>query len=53
MKAWVEQGWDKENNCLSEEYKYNKVVVRDFNGTVLSEELGSLDQRPDGTWYHR
>ena len=52
FSAWVEQGWDKENNCLSEQYKYyNKVVVRDFNGTVLSEELGSLDQRPDGTWW--
>lgn len=52
FSAWVEEGWDDESNCPSEEYKYfNKVIVRDFNGTVLSEELGSLDQRPDGTWW--
>lgn len=52
LSAWVEEGWDDENDCATEEYKYyNKVIVRDFNGTVLSEELGSLDQRPDGTWW--
>ncbi|MEG1884549.1 MAG: hypothetical protein RR224_12665, partial [Clostridia bacterium] len=52
LSAWVEEGWDDENNCASEEYKYyTKVIVRDFNGTVLSEELGSLYQRPDGTWW--
>lgn len=50
--AWVEEGWDDENNCATEEYRYyHKVVVRDFNGTILSEEVGSLDKTADGSWW--
>lgn len=52
LSAWVEEGWDEENDCANEEYKYyEKVVVRDFNGRILSETLGCLQQRPDGTWW--
>ena len=52
FSAWVEEGWDNENDCETEEYKYyEKVIVRDFNGVVLSEELGCLRQHPDGTWW--
>lgn len=52
LLAWVEEGWDEENNLATEDYKYyHKVVVRDFEGNVLSEELGSLDQGPDGIWW--
>lgn len=50
--AWVEEGWDDENDCATEEYKYyEKVIERDFKGNVLSEMVGCLQQRPDGTWW--
>lgn len=43
LSAWVEEGWDNENNLATEEYKYyEKVVVRDFNGAVLCKTLGCL-----------
>lgn len=52
LSAWVEEGWDDENDCAGEEYKYyEKMIVRDFNGAVLSEAIGCLHQRPDGTWW--
>ena len=52
LSAWIEEGWDDENDCASEEYKYyEKVIVRDFNGNILSEELGSLNQCEDGSWW--
>lgn len=52
LSAWIEEGWDTENDCTSEEYKYyEKVIIRDFNGNILSEELGSLNQCSDGSWW--
>lgn len=52
LSAWVEEGWDDENDCAGENYRYyEKLVVRDFSGNVLSETLGCLQQRPDGTWW--
>lgn len=52
LSKWVEEGWDEENDCATEDYKYyEKVVVRDMEGNLISEEIGSLDQRPDGTWW--
>ncbi len=43
---------DLYNNCATEEYKYyEKMIVRDFKGNVLSETIGSLQQHPDGTWW--
>ena len=52
LSAWIEEGWDTENDCATEEYNYyEKVIVRDLNGNVLSEAIGCLQQRPDGTWW--
>lgn len=52
FSAWVEEGWDDENDCATEAYRYyEKVVVRDFDGNVLSETPGCMQQRPDGTWW--
>lgn len=52
LSKWVEEGWDDENNCATDDYKYyEKIVVRDFEGNLISEEIGSLDQRPDGSWW--
>ncbi len=52
LSAWIEEEWDNENNCATEKYKYyEKVIVRDFNGTILSETIGCLQQHSDGTWW--
>ena len=52
LSAWVEEGWDDENDGETEEYNYyEKVVERDFKGNLLSETLGSLQQHADGTWW--
>ena len=52
LDVWVEEGWDDENNCATEDYKYyTKLIIKDKNGNLLSEEVGSLEQQPDGTWW--
>ncbi len=52
IEEWVEEGWDEENDCATDDYNfYNKTVVKDFKGNVLSEKTGSLYQSPDGNWW--
>ena len=52
FEAWIEEGWDDENDCATLEYRYyNKVIVRDYGGNTISEETGSLCQAADGTWW--
>lgn len=52
MSSWVEEGWDTDSNCPTENYEYyDKMVVRDFSGNLISEERGSLFQRDDGSWW--
>lgn len=52
FEAWVEEGWDVEKNCATDSYKYYyKVIVKDFRGNRISEELGALHQAADGTWW--
>lgn len=52
LSAWIEEEWDNENNCATKKYKYyEKVIVRDFNGAILSETIGCLQQHSDGTWW--
>lgn len=52
FESWVEEGWDIEADCATTDYKlYYNLVVRDFNGNKLSEEVGSLFQEADGTWW--
>lgn len=51
-EKWIEEGWDEENNCATENYKfYYKTLIRDFNGNIISEEIGLLYQNIDGTWW--
>lgn len=52
LTAWIEEGWDEVNHCPATNYHYyDKVIVRDFKGKLLSEEVGSLKQHVDGTWW--
>ena len=38
-QEWVEESWDEENNCAKENYKYyDNLIVRDFEGNILSKE---------------
>ena len=52
IEAWIEEGWDDENDQATDEYNYyHKVVVKDFHGNLISEEIGALGQAADGTWW--
>lgn len=52
LEEWVEEGWDAEHDCAGENYRYyHKVIVKDFDGTTLSEEVGAITQAPDGTYW--
>lgn len=52
IEAWVEEGWDEEKDCATDNYKYySKVVIRDFDGNKISEEIGSIYQATDGTYW--
>lgn len=52
IEKWIEEGWDEEAQCATDQYHYyDKVIVKDGNGNMLSEEVGSLYQAADGTWW--
>ncbi len=52
IEKWIEEGWDEENNCATDEYKYyDKVLIKDHAGNTLSEEVGSIYQAADGTYW--
>ena len=52
LEEWVEEGWDEENDCAGENYRfYTKVIVKDFAGNTLSEQVGSIAQAPDGSYW--
>ena len=52
LEEWVEEGWDAEHDCAGENYSYyHKVIVKDIDGTTLSEEVGAITQAPDGTYW--
>ena len=52
VEKWIEEGWDEENNCATDEYKfYDKVLVKDHTGKTLSEEVGSIYRAADGTYW--
>ena len=51
-EEWIEEGWDDENDCATDSYKlYYKVIIRDFDGNIISEEIGSIHHAPDGTYW--
>lgn len=52
FETWVEEGWDEEKGCATDAYNYYyKVITKDYNGTTLSQEVGSIYQAADGTWW--
>lgn len=52
LDAWIEEGWDDEHNRTTQDYKYyEKGIIRDSQGNLVSEKLGCIQQRPDGTWW--
>ena len=52
IEKWIEEGWDEKNNCATDEYKYyDKVLIKDHAGNTLSEEVGSIYQASDGTYW--
>lgn len=52
FETWVEEGWDDEKGCATDQYNYyHKVITRDYKGNTLSEEVGSIYQASDGTWW--
>ena len=52
FQAWVEEGWDEEKNCATDKYKfYEKIIIKDFEGNTLSEDVGAIYQAADGTWW--
>ena len=52
INAWIEECWDKENNCTGDLYRYyEKLVIKDFEGRGISEEIGNLSNSADGSWW--
>ena len=52
FEAWIEEVWDEEKDCATYHYKYyGKVIIRDYKGNKLSEEVGAIYQAADGTWW--
>ena len=51
-EEWIEEGWDDEKDCATDSYRlYYKVIIRDFDGNIISEKIGSIHQAPDGTYW--
>ncbi|MFL8888546.1 hypothetical protein [Helcococcus kunzii] len=50
--AWIEEGFDEETGSPSDDYRYyNKFIIRDLEGNLISEEIGNLFQNGDGFWW--
>lgn len=49
ISAWIEEG--VENDEITNDYSYyEKILIKDTVGNLISEEIGSLTQFPDGKW---
>ncbi len=52
LEEWVEEGWDDENNCATNAYKYShRIIIKDFAGNTISKNIGCLNKSADGTWW--
>ncbi len=49
IDAWIEEGI--ENDEITDDYcYYEKLIIKDKEGNLISEEVGALTQFPDGMW---
>lgn len=49
ISAWIEEGIV--NHFITQDYKfYDKLIIKDKAGKLISEEVGSLNKYPDGRW---
>lgn len=52
INAWIEEGWDDEKNREGEDYSYyDKLIIKDLDSNIISERVGNLHQKSDGTWW--
>ena len=52
LETWVEAGWDDKNDRATDAYKYyNRIIIKDFAGNTLSEEIGCLNKSVEGVWW--
>ena len=48
--AWVEEGVI--NDKITGDYRYyDKIIVKDKKGNIIYEEVGTLNQMIDGSWW--
>lgn len=50
LNEWVEEGVVEDQLTNDYEY-YDKLIVMDYEGNVVSERKGSLALYPNGKWY--
>lgn len=50
VNEWVEEGVVEDQLTNDYEY-YDKLLVMDYDGNVISERKGSLSKYPNGKWY--
>ena len=52
IEKWIEEGWDDENNCATDQYKYyNEIIVKDFAGKTIEKHIGCLNKSSTGDWW--
>jgi hypothetical protein len=52
LEKWAEEGWDDENDRATDAYKYyNRIIIKDFAGNTISEEIGCLNKSAEGDWW--
>ena len=52
IEKWIEEGWDEENNCATDQYKYyNEIIVKDFAGKIIEKHIGCLNKSATGDWW--
>lgn len=50
INQWIEEGL--EGDAITNDYKYyEKLLVMDLDGNLISERTGSLSLYPNGKWY--
>lgn len=52
INAWIEEGWDDVKDMAGEDYRYyDMLIIKDLDSNIISEILGNLHQRYDGSWW--